>query len=54
LFLSYSRLFARQGKSVSYVQGCQQLLWLLALFAQRAQAQGVVPFGQPLPLVVAQ
>ena len=54
LFLTYSLLFGRQGKSVRYVQGRQQLLWLLALFSQRAQAQRIMPFGQPLPLVVAQ
>jgi hypothetical protein len=54
LFLSYSLLFGRQGKSVSYVHGRQQLVRLLALFSQCAQTQRIMPLGQALPLVVAQ
>jgi hypothetical protein len=34
------------------VHTCQQVLWLLALGSQRAQAQGIMPFGKPLPLLI--
>src|SRR5579859_6573985 len=52
LFPTYSRLFARQGKSVSCVQGREEVRRLLALFSQRPQVQGIMPFRQPLAVLI--